>query len=72
MLCHLFEKAINIQYMDFKGRLSKEQQRFFFKKIEQGEYQVEAKIIWKDMCLAKYLMDLSPAEKERFWSRVSD
>ena len=30
MLCHCLEKALNIQYMDFKGKLKPEHQRFFF------------------------------------------
>ena len=60
IIAHMFEKAINVQYCDFLGKLSKAHLEFFFCGSEDHLYS-------RDMHIAKYWMKLEPSEQDEFW-----
>jgi len=65
ILTHMLEKAINVQYCDFLGKLTNAQKEFFFCGQEEHLYS-------KDMRIAKYWMSLQPSEQDSFWQKIAD
>lgn len=63
ILCHLFEKAINVQYQEFQNKLSNQMKEFFFSTNENNLFN-------QDLKLAKFWKDLSPEEQSNFWLKI--
>ena len=61
-MTHIFEKAINVHYLDFQNKLNPSQRAFFY--LEANE---EAQRDWD---LAKFWHRLSSEALFLFWSRV--
>lgn len=65
VIAHMFEKAINVQYNDFLGKLSKPQTEFFFCGSEDHLYS-------RDMHIAKFWMNLAASEQDLFWQKIEE
>ena len=64
ILCHVFEKAINVQFQEFQNRLTNQMKEFFFRSSENNMFN-------QDLKLAGFWKDLSPDEQTQFWAKVS-
>lgn len=64
VLSHIFEKAINVQFQEFQGRLGKQHQEFFFTNADSSHFATELK-------LAKFWRELSASEREKVWAKVT-
>jgi hypothetical protein len=63
VLCHIFEKSINVQYQEFQNRLTNQMKDFFFSQNENNLFN-------QDIKLAKFWKDLNPEEQADFWLKV--
>ena len=65
ILSHIFEKAINVQYQEYQGKLTNPMKEFFHTSQENHIYTDDVK-------LAKFWKDLKPKEKDQFWKAISE
>lgn len=71
MLCHLLEKSLNIQYLDFRQKLKDPMQKFFFQRNDVNSSFTNT-FYWNDLNLAKFWMDLPSTTQDAFWARVGE
>ena len=64
ILSHIFEKAINVQYQEYQGKLQNNMKEFFFSNNDNHLYTVDLK-------LAKFWKESKPKEKESIWTTVN-
>ena len=72
IICHVFEKSLNVQFTEFKGRLAHSQKKFFMRAIDAGDMQYAASFLWTDMKLSKFWMDLPKDRKDKLWARATE
>ena len=70
MLCHLFERSLNINYMEFKNKLTDNKMRRQFILEPQGG--MSSTRLWNDIKLTLFWRDCTEKDQEKFWDKVKD
>lgn len=60
---HIFEKAINVHFQEFQGKLSNQMKDFFFTQDQNNIYT-------DDLRLAQFWKELRPAEANKIWEGI--
>lgn len=64
ILCHIFEKAINVQYQEFQNRLTHPMKDFFFIQNENHLYS-------QDLKFSKFWQELQGPEHVAIWEKIN-
>ena len=64
ILCHIFEKAINVQYQEFQNRLTHPMKEFFFMQEENHLYA-------QDLKFSQFWQELRGPEHVAIWEKIN-